>query len=76
MLCDAFKNIGIMAAEYGTMKQISEVVEKLFRSSLNICPEAFCLPPPHHHPISQRIRGSLRSLMILCKRYHSVRTTY
>jgi hypothetical protein len=55
MLCDTFKNIeSAAAAEYGTMKQISEVVEKPFRSSLNICLEACILPPPHNH---QLIRG-------------------
>ncbi len=45
MLCDTFKNIESAAAEYGTMKQISEVVEKLFRSSLNsVQKPAACLP--------------------------------
>jgi hypothetical protein len=49
-----------------TTKQISQVEEKPFTSSLNIWLEACCrkrwgraeeLLPPHHHPISQLIRG-------------------
>ncbi len=39
---------------FKTMKQISEVEEKLLTSSLNICPEA---PWPRRHRISQLICG-------------------
>jgi len=55
-----------------TIKQISEVEENPFMSSLNICPERGWggrsdTSPSHHHPISQLIRGYF--IQRRCNRY-------
>ncbi len=66
-----YEVVDTISEVYSTMpmKEISEVEEKSYTSSLNICPEVFSRqgrgvggcnapppPPTHHHPISQLIR--------------------